>query len=147
MQQGPPAIRRADASEAEAVARLLRAVQRADLPYLPELHTPDEDLWFFRHRVFVECQVWVAGAPDAFIAFREGWVDHLYVRGAHQGQGLGTTLLAQAMRSFSPLRLWAFQRNAAAIRFYEARGFRAIERTDGSRNEEREPDVLMELPA
>ena len=139
-----PAIRRADASDTEALARLLRAVQRADLPYLPALHTPDEDLWFFRNRVLVECEVWVAGAPDAFIAFREGWVDHLYVRGTHQGRGLGTALLAQAMRSFSPLRLWVFQKNAAAISFYQARGFREIERTDGSRNEEREPDVLME---
>ena len=48
------------------------------------------------------------------------------------------------MRSFSPLRLWVFQKNAAAISFYQARGFREIERTDGSRNEEREPDLLME---
>ncbi|MBV8837194.1 MAG: GNAT family N-acetyltransferase [Alphaproteobacteria bacterium] len=143
------AIRRADVNDAEAIARLFRAVWRADLPYLPELHTPEEDLWFFRHRVFVECEVWVAGAPDAFIAFRResadhGWVDHLYVRGTHQGRGLGTALLAQAMRTHAPLRLWAFQKNAAAIRFYRARGFCEIERTDGSRNEEREPDVLME---
>ena len=137
-------IRRAGVREAEAVARLFRAVQRADLPYLPALHTPEEDVWFFRNRVFVESEVWVAGAPDGFIAFRDGWVDHLYVRGTHQGGGLGTTLLAQAMRSQSSLRLWAFQRNVAAIRFYQARGFREIERTDGSRNEEREPDVLME---
>jgi len=126
------------------VARLFRAVQRAHLPYLPDLHTPEEDLWFFRHRVFVECEVWVAGAPDGFIAFRDGWVDHLYVGGAHQGRGLGTALLAQAMRAYPLLRLWAFQRNTAAIRFYSARGFREIERTDGSRNEEREPDVLLE---
>ena len=141
---GSPAIRRADMNEAEAVARLLRAVQRADLPYLPALHTPEEDLWFFRNRVFVECQVWVAGASDAFIAFREGWVDHLYVRGTHQGRGLGTALLARAMRIQSSLRLWVFQRNTAGIRFYQARGFREVERTNGGRNEEREPDVLME---
>jgi len=34
-----------------------------------------------------------------------------------------------------------FQRNARARRFYEARGFRLIEETDGARNEEREPDA------
>ncbi len=144
-----PAIRRADATEAQALARLFRAVRRADLPYLPELHTPEEDLWFFRHRVFAECEVWAAGAVDAFIAFRQesinqGWVDHLYVGGMHQGRGLGTALLAQAMRSHASLRLRVFQQNAAAILFYQARGFREIERTDGSRNEERAPDVLME---
>jgi putative acetyltransferase len=138
------AIRRASADDIATIARLFRAVQQADLPYLPQLHTPEEDLWFFRHRVFAECEAWVAGSPDAFIAFREGFVDHLYVRGTHQRRGLGTALLAQAMRTHSPLRLWAFQKNAVAIRFYAARGFREIERTDGSRNEEREPDILFE---
>jgi hypothetical protein len=37
--------------------------------------------------------------------------------------------------------LWTFQKNVAARRFYEDRGFQAVEETDGSRNEEREPDV------
>jgi hypothetical protein len=37
-----------------------------------------------------------------------------------------------------------FQKSVAAIRFYLAQGFREIERTDGSRNEAREPDVLFE---
>jgi ribosomal protein S18 acetylase RimI-like enzyme len=126
------------------VARLLRAVQQACLPYLPDLHTPQEDLAFFRDRVFAECEVWIAGAIDGFIAFRPGWVDHLYVRPECQGQGIGTALVAVAMSGNAPLRLWVFQRNAAAIGFYQARGFREIGRTDGSHNEEREPDMLME---
>ena len=132
--------------DAEAVARLFRAVRQACLPYLPDLHTPDEDLGFFRGRVFAECEVWVAqaGAIDGFIAFRSGWVEHLYVRPERQGQGLVQALLAVAMKGRAPLRLWVFQRNVAAIQFYRARGFREIERTDGSRNEEREPDMLME---
>src|SRR6476619_8379943 len=84
------AIRRAEMDDAEAVARLFRAVRQACLPYLPDLHTPDEDLGFFRGRVFAECEVWVAqaGAIDGFIAFRSGWVEHLYVRPERQGQGL-----------------------------------------------------------
>jgi hypothetical protein len=48
------------------------------------------------------------------------------------------------MARYSPLRLWAFHRNAQALRFYAARGFRVVERTDGSRNEEREPDAMLE---
>ncbi len=132
--------------DAEAVARLFRTVRRACLPYLPDLHTPDEDLGFFRDRVFAECEVWVAQAEaiDGFIAFRTGWVDHLYVHPERHRQGLGKALLALAMTTHAPLRLWVFQRNTAAIGFYLAHGFREIERTDGSRNEEREPDVLME---
>lgn len=126
------------------MARLFRAVWRASLPYLPVLHTPAEDLAFFRDHVFAECEVWVAGEVDGFIASRAGWVDHLYVRPDCQRGGVGTALLKQAMATHPSLRLWAFQRNNVAIRFYRARGFREIERTDGSRNEEREPDILME---
>jgi ribosomal protein S18 acetylase RimI-like enzyme len=121
-------------------------VRRACLSYLPELHTADEDLGFFRDRVFAQCEVWVAeaGEVDGFIAFRTGWVDHLYVRADRQRRGLGQALLAVAMKRHAPLRLWVFQRNTPAIRFYRAYGFCEIERTDGSRNEEREPDMLME---
>jgi putative acetyltransferase len=42
------------------------------------------------------------------------------------------------------LRLWTFQRNAGARRFYERNGFAAVELTDGLGNEEREPDVRYE---
>jgi hypothetical protein len=127
------AIRRAETTDIEAVARLHRHVRGACLPFLPDLHTPDEDLQFFRGAVFAQCEVWVAGggAIDGFIAFRAGWIDHLYV-------------LAQAMQTYPLLWLWTFQRNETAIGFYKARGFRKIERTDGARNEEREPDLLME---
>jgi GNAT superfamily N-acetyltransferase len=133
-------------TDIEAVARLHRHVRSTCLPFLPELHTPDEDLQFFRGVVFAQCEVWVAGdaAIDGFIAFRAGWVDHLYVRPDCQRRGVGIALLAQAMQAHPLLRLWTFQRNDTAIRFYVARGFREIERTDGARNEEREPDLLME---
>ena len=132
--------------DAETLARLFRTVRRACLPYLPEMHTPDEDLGFFRDRVFAECEVWVAHARevDGFIAFRTGWVEHLYVDPQRQRRGVGKALLALAMKANASLQLWVFQRNIAAISFYRARGFREIERTDGSRNEEREPDMLME---
>jgi hypothetical protein len=48
------------------------------------------------------------------------------------------------MATHAWLRLWVFRRNAAAIRFYAARGFRCLAQTDGSGNEEREPDALYE---
>ena len=140
------AMRRGQTGDVEAVARLFRTVRRTCLPYLRDLHTADEDLGFFRDRVFAECEVWVAEAEaiEGFIAFRPGWVDHLYVQPERQGQGLGKAMLALSMQRPAPLRLWVFQRNTAAIRFYRARGFCEIERTDGMRNEEREPDLLME---
>ena len=40
------------------------------------------------------------------------------------------------------MRLWTLQKNIAARRFYEARGFRLVELNEGWNNEEREPDAL-----
>ena len=137
-------IRRADARDIEDVARLHRLVRRTNLPFLPDLHTAEQDVRFFRGTVFAQCAVWVAGHIEGFIAFRDGWIDHLYIRPDRQRRGVGKALLAQAMRNGSSLRLWVFQRNTDAIAFYRSQGFREIERTDGSRNEEREPDMLME---
>ncbi len=138
-------IRRAGLSDAAALAALHRAVRAACLPYLPDLHTPEEDLRFFRDHVLADCTVWVVGEESAiggFCAVRPGWMDHLYVDTARQGTGIGSALLARAMQGADHLRLYVFQRNTRAIRFYEARGFRLVARTDGSRNEEREPDAL-----
>jgi putative acetyltransferase len=42
----------------------------------------------------------------------------------------------------NPKDLWTFQRNKRARSFYENHGFVAISETDGSRNEEKEPDVM-----
>ena len=44
-----------------------------------------------------------------------------------------------------PIRLYTFQANLGARRFYERHGFSAIEFTDGEGNRERCPDVLYEL--
>ena len=43
--------------------------------------------------------------------------------------------------------LWTFQVNARARRFYERNGFVAVEFTEGSGNQERQPDVRYEWPA
>jgi putative acetyltransferase len=57
------------------------------------------------------------------IAFREGWIDQLYVLPSSQGQGVGTALLRVAQGLHGKLRLWTFRRNLAARRFYEGHGF------------------------
>jgi len=139
-------IRRASPADIEPLALLFREIRQACLPYLPDLHSPAEDLAFFRDHVFGECEIWLAEAAtiDGFCAFREGWVDHLYIRPSCHGRGLGTALLAKAMAAQERLQLWVFQRNLPAIAFYRARGFRLTRRTDGSANEEREPDALFE---
>jgi GNAT superfamily N-acetyltransferase len=74
------------------------------------------------------------------------WIEQLYLRPGFTGEGIGARLLAQALaRLGRPIRLWAFQANTGARRFYERHGFRTIALTDGAGIEERCPDVLMEL--
>ena len=127
-----------------AAARVHRAAFDHALPWLAGLHTPDEDRWFYHERMFAACTLW--GAFDGetltgMIAFRDGWIEQLYVLPDAQGRGIGSALLAIARRDANQLQLWTFQRNARARRFYEARGFVLVEETDGRRNEEQEPDV------
>jgi GNAT superfamily N-acetyltransferase len=128
----------------DAAALVHRASFDERLPWLAGLHTPDEDRRFFRERVFADCSVWGAFAPPGlagFIAFRPGWIDQLYLLPAEQRRGIGAALLAIAKARNRTLSLWTFQRNAGARRFYERNGFVSVEETDGSGNEEREPDV------
>jgi putative acetyltransferase len=131
----------------DAAALVHRAAFDERLPWLAGLHTPRDDRAYFRERVFAECQVWGALEGDdllGMIASRDGWIDQLYVLPAFQERGVGSALLDVARRSGRPIKLWTFQKNAGARRFYEARGFVEIERTDGAGNEEREPDILYE---
>lgn len=105
---------------------------------------PGRDRAYFREHVFVECEVWgpFGGEMIGIAAFREGWIDQLYVLPEHQGGGAGSALLQVAQAAFPSLQLWTFQKNTLARRFYERRGFVAVGETDGRDNEEREPDVL-----
>lgn len=130
------------------VARVFRAVRGHSLAYLPVLHSAEEDARHFSDVVFSRDRVLVArGEAEprilGFIAFSDGWVRHLYLSPAAQGQGIGTKLLNMAQQQSASLQLWVFERNERAIRFYLQRGFRIIRRTDGEGNEEKEPDLLM----
>jgi ribosomal protein S18 acetylase RimI-like enzyme len=64
-----------------------------------------------------------------FVAASAESVAQLHVRVAMHGQGIGSSLLELAKeRSSGSLWLYAFARNVRACRFYEARGFVAVER-------------------
>ena len=123
---------------------------RAEMTYLPALHTPAEDIQFFSDLVQPGSGCWVRlaetgeGGLVGFGIVRAGWVEHLYVRPGVQGQGIGGALLAQAVAEHSgELLLWVFVDNTGAQRFYRRAGFYEVERTDGSDNEEHVPDIRM----
>lgn len=83
----------------------------------------------------------IDGHVVGYVAFRDEWIDHLYVHPDRQGQGIGPVLLEKALACGLPKQLWVFQQNTRARRFYEGRGFHPVEFTDGSGNEEKTPDV------
>jgi len=138
-------LRRLAIEEADQAAAVLRASFDEALPTLAGLHTPDQDRWFVRERLFAECQIWGYFNDEelvGIIAFREGWIDQLYILPTWQRRRIGTALLQVAQDRFDRLSLWTFQRNKTARGFYEKHGFVAIRETDGSRNEEKDPDVM-----
>jgi GNAT superfamily N-acetyltransferase len=138
-------IRKLELSDMDAAASVHRSALLHALPIFEGLHSPEEDRWYFRERVFPVCEVW--GAFDecaliGIIAFRHDWIDQLYVLPGIQRRGVGTALLNIARSAYSSLHAWTFQRNAVARSFYESRRFLKIKETDGSDNAEKEPDIL-----
>jgi putative acetyltransferase len=138
-------IRRLEFSEMDTAACVHRASLLHALPIFEGLHTPEEDRSYFRERVFPTCEIW--GGFDettlvGIIAFRQDWIDQLYVLPGIQRRGIGTALLGIARDAFPSLNAWTFQRNTVARNFYESRGFVKIKETDGSDNAEKEPDIL-----
>ncbi|MBC7271710.1 MAG: GNAT family N-acetyltransferase, partial [Streptomyces sp.] len=90
-------------------------------------------------------ETWVAqaGAGLVGVMVLDGeLLSQLYLDPGWRGCGIGDRFVALAKeRRPDGLTLWTFQVNEPAHRFYERHGFLAVERTDGSGNEEREPDV------
>jgi putative acetyltransferase len=114
------------------------------MPWLVSLHDEASTLWWMRHIVIADQRVWVAFEGDrvlGFAALENEWLEHLYVDPEAQGAGVGQVLL-QAAKEASPqgFLLHVFTRNLRARHFYEAAGFTLVDESDGSRNEEHEPD-------
>jgi ribosomal protein S18 acetylase RimI-like enzyme len=145
-------LRRATLDDADGLAEILRASMRGAMPWLPELHTPEEDRRFLGEIVLPNEEVWVAERNGEVVGFsalgaRDGddHLQHMYVAPAYQGRGIGSELLGRAKeRRPAGFRLWVFQKNDGARRFYERHGLRLVLLTDGSGNEENEPDALYE---
>ena len=107
-------------------AKVFRTTRQSCLPYLPVLHTADEDGEFFEARVLQQDSVWIAedaGRIVGFCAFRNEWLDHLYVDPAFQRRGIGRALLDLAISQNRVLNLWVFQQNLPAIAFTSRMAF------------------------
>jgi GNAT superfamily N-acetyltransferase len=144
-------VRRALLRESSAIAELWLRSRRASVPGIPPPIHPDEDVrTWFRDVVLPDREVWVAetdGVVVGLLVLDGDWVDQLYVEPVRINQGVGSCLLEVAKKQRpTRLRLWTFQANVGARRFYERHGFTAVETTDGD-NEEKAPDVRYEWKA
>ena len=121
---------------------------RSQMTYLPRFPTDEQAGESFARTVVEQQETWVAdvqGGVAGFGALTDARLEHLYVDPDHQGRGIGTLLLDQAKRRRpGGFRLWLFQQNEGARRFYERHGFRLVELTDGSANQEQVQDALYE---
>ncbi|ALG14511.1 hypothetical protein AOZ06_02825 [Kibdelosporangium phytohabitans] len=137
--------RRATAADAAGVAGVWLASFRAALPTVRRAHTDDEVRAWLEHVVIPGRETWVAQSGDTCVGMmvlHDGWIEQLYLSPGHRGRGIGDGFVDLAKRANpAGLQLWTFQVNGPARRFYERHGFRQAELTDGSANEEREPDV------
>jgi ribosomal protein S18 acetylase RimI-like enzyme len=146
-------VRAARPADAASVATVLVESRRVHLPYAPLAHADDEvrawvaDVLLPGGRVVVcEQSGAVVGVLATSVVDGLHWIDQLYLMPGRTGAGLGSMLLAHAHACLGrPIRLYTFQQNVGARRFYERHGYAAVAFTDGRDNEERCPDVLLEL--
>jgi ribosomal protein S18 acetylase RimI-like enzyme len=145
-------LRPAAASDADVVADVFLRSRKELVAFAPLAHSDDAVRGWVARGLIPAGRTTVAVVDGAIVGFmsvaagRDGsWITHLYLHPAWIGRGIGTRLLARALRELpAPIRLYAFQENERARTFYERRGFKVVKLTDGSGNEEKCPDVLYE---
>ena len=146
-------LRAADANDAPRIADILIGTRATFMPYAPSAHSePEIREWVASHLVptggvvVAEIDGQVVGVMATAIDGGCSWIAQMAMDPGMVGHGVGSVLLAHAIETLAlPIRLYTFQQNVGARRFYERHGFQAIQFTDGEDNEESCPDVLYEL--
>jgi GNAT superfamily N-acetyltransferase len=148
-QAGSVALRRAGPRDAGAIADVLIRSRQASVGSIPAAVHPDGEIrGWIKDVVIPEREVWLAESAEglvlAVLVLDSDWIDQLYVDPTWTGMGLGCRLVELAKsRRPAGLQLWTFATNIGAQRFYERHGFVVAEMTDGSGNEEKEPDIRL----
>ena len=141
-----PQLRRGTGADANLAAEVYLRARRHAVPEIPPPAHSDDEVRQWMHRALDEHEAWLAVADDGtllgLMVLDGDWVEQLYMDPAWTGRGLGTRFVELAkQRRPGGLQLWTFVSNVRAQRFYERHGFTVEERTDGSGNEEKAPDL------
>jgi GNAT superfamily N-acetyltransferase len=139
-------IRRASPEDVEAVVRVFHESRAEAMPWLPVIHTAEEDAAFYADRLAGEAWVYeLDGGVAGFALVRDDELDALYVAPEAQRRGVGSSLFRQAQAARpNGFGWWVFRDNTGARLFYETLGGRLLYETDGAGNEERTPDARYE---
>lgn len=144
-------LRPATPADLPGLADLYLQVRAAAIPHMPPgIHDDDEVHAYVLGWDLAQREVWLAerdGVAIGFAVVNGDWLDSLYVAPEAAGTGIGGVLLDLA-KQLRPggFCLWVFESNTPARTFYERRGLIDLERTDGSGNEEKSPDLRMAWP-
>ena len=144
-------LRPAGSGDVPAIARVFLDARAAAVPAMPPtVHPHGEVLAYHHERLAAGEELWVAEAAGEVVGYCHvvgDWLDAIYVLPGRAGQGIGTAML-DLVKGLRPdgFALWVFVANEPARRFYRRHGLVELERTDGSGNEERTPDLRMAWP-
>src|SRR4051812_42861701 len=137
-------LRPAAAADIAVVAGIFARSRQEALPFLPVLHSGEEDIAFFRGYLDSGRLTLAVGADGTlgFMAETPGWIEQLYLEPDRRGRGVGRLLVAAAKHRQERLQLWCFRDNVAGCAFYARQGFSAVGQSEGD-NEEGLPDILF----
>ncbi len=145
-------VRMSNSTDSPRIAEIYLASRKMFLPFAQLAHSDERIYQWVLETLIPSGHLFVAEQKNIIIGMMAlsknggiGWIDQLYLSPNYTGRGIGSLLIQFAKeRLGSPIRLYSFQRNDDARRFYEKHGFQALALRDGSENEEKCPDILYE---
>lgn len=145
-------LRKATQLDSTAIADVYLVSRKELLAYAPLAHTDASIRAWIHDTLIPTFRVTVAEDNGLIVGMmalssdqNSGWIDQLYLLPTVVGRGIGSLFVELAKTTLgSPVRLYTFQENIRAKRFYERHGFQVIALSDGSTNEEHCPDILYE---
>ncbi|MFZ5962454.1 GNAT family N-acetyltransferase [Thalassococcus sp. BH17M4-6] len=137
-------LRPARSTDAGKIGAILTEAVTAQ-PWKPRLHTGAEDI---AHAATMIDRGWVTVAEHlqkplilGLLAREDDFIHAVFISPQARGEGVGRALMEDAKAHADTLRLWTFEANSGAQRFYQREGFAEVSRGDGSGNEEGLPDI------